>query len=55
MSGAFIFARKLCDIVFLRVAGAVQKVHANFFVFIFYLAEFFSLIQRKRFASIPVA
>ena len=31
VSGAFIFARKLCDIVFLRAAGALSKVHENFF------------------------
>ena len=53
VSGAFIFARKLCDIVFLRAAGALKKVHAKLFL-IFSLAELFSLIQRKRFASIPV-
>ena len=41
MSGAFIFARKLCDIVFLRAAGAlrvrvrvrVRKYMRNFFQF----------------------
>ena len=36
VSGAFIFARKLCDIVFLRAAGALQKVHANFFLIFFF-------------------
>ena len=30
VSGAFIFARKLCD-SFLRAAGALKKVNANFF------------------------
>ena len=49
------FARKLCDIVFLRAAGALKKVHENFFFLIFSLAEFFFFNTKKRFASIPVA
>ena len=36
VSGAFIFARKLCDIVFLRAARALSKVHENFFFNFFF-------------------
>ena len=49
VSGAFMFARKLCDIVFLRAAGALLKVHAKFFLKIFSLAGFFFFNTKKTF------
>ena len=48
VNGAFIFARKLCDIDFLRAAGVFNKVHAKFF-FNFFLAEFFFFNTKKMF------
>ena len=54
VSGAFIFARKLCDSFFESSRSTLESTCEFFFKF-FSLAEFFFFNTKKSFASIPVA
>ena len=63
VSGSFIFARKSCDIVYLESSQStlestcrrLERWRAAKRFLNISLADFFSLIQRKRSAHIPVA